>query len=683
MKKPISSARCISILGPNQSGKTTLMESILHICGQIHQKGNIKDNNTLSDYLPEEHELKMSISMGISNAKFMDEEYTFIDCPGSNDFINEFLQAARISDLCIIVLEPSKEKLLSLVPYFYYLNKMNVPHILFINKIDSFNFDIKDFLGLIQEYSPRPLVIRQIPIREKDKIVGAADVIHERAYIYEKEKPSQVVKIPEELKSTRDEIREKVLEILADFNDEFMEKILEDTPTTNEEIYENLKKDISTNKIVEVLTGSAENGTGIHRLLKSIRHDCPSHKETIERNKYKINNNNSCIQIFKTNFIPHKGKQSIARIWSGNLQEGKNLQDNIRIQGLFSLKGKENIKISQAKEGDIVGLSRIETIKTGNIINDSEKEIKKDIDLPVPPQPIYAKAIRTVKREEDVKLSESLKEITETDSSYIIERNKVTQQLLLWGQGEIHLRVALNKIKNNYNIQTAEDKISYSLQETIHGSISDHITTHKKQSGGAGQYARVVVDVKPLPRGEYFKFEDKIVGGVIPKTYIPSVEKGCKESMQKGPLGFPVTDVHVILKDGKTHDVDSNSNSFHIAGIKALRETLENCKPILLEPYHKVRFLVPTKHINNIYTLVTSKRGMIKENKQKEGWYGFEVLEAEIPGCEIFNLVIDVKSLTEGMGSFEHEFEQMKTVQNKQLSDKLISEYSLKEKDEQ
>ena len=185
-----------------------------------------------------------------------------------------------------------------------------------------------------------------------------------------------------------------------------------------------------------------------------------------------------------------------------------------------------------------------------------------------------------------------------------------------------------------------------------------------------------------MPRGEYFKFENKIVGGVIPKTYIPSVEKGCKESMQKGPLGFPVMDVHVILKDGKTHDVDSNSNSFHIAGIKALRETLQNCKPVLLEPYHKVKFSVPSKFINNIYTLVTSKRGMVKENQPKEGWVGFETLTADLPGCEIYNIVIDLKSLTTGMGFFEHEFEQMKTVQNNQLAASLISEYSSKDKTE-
>ena len=384
------------------------------------------------------------------------------------------------------------------------------------------------------------------------------------------------------------------------------------------------------------------------------------------------------MQVFKTNFIPHRGKQSIVRVWSGELQEGQSLQSNIRVQGLFFLKGKEYVKTSKAKAGDVIGLSRIESIKTGDLISDEGKEIKKDSHQPVPPQPIYAKAIRTVKREEDVKLSESLKEIVETDSSYLIERNSVTQQLLLWGQGEIHLRVVLNKLKNNYNIQTTEEKISYSLQETIHGSVADHITTHKKQSGGAGQYARIHVDVKPLPRGEYFKFENKIRGGVIPKTYIPSVEKGCKESMLKGPLGFPVMDVHVILKDGKTHDVDSNSNSFHIAGLKALRETLGSCKPILLEPYYKVIFSVPSKHINNIYTLVTSKRGMIKENQPKEGWTGFEILEAELPGCEIFNLTIDLKSLTQGMGSFEHEFEQMKVVQNNQLADSLISEYSSK-----
>ena len=680
MKAPSNFSRCISIVGPSQSGKTSLMESILHICNQIPNKGKVGDNNTLSDHLPEEHDLKMSISLGISNVQFMDEDYTFIDCPGSSEFINEFLQAARISDLCIVVIEPIKEKILTLVPYFFYLNKMKIPHVLFINKVDNLNFDIKELLGTIQEYSPLPLVIRQIPIREEDKIIGAADVIHERAYAYTENKPSEIVKIPEHLSSTRDEIREKLLETLADFDDALMEKILDDVPTSTEEIYEHLKKDIATNNIVEVLTGSAENETGIRRLLKSIRHDCPSHEETLKRNKIKTTNDTASVQVFKTNFIPHRGKQSIVRVWSGELQEGNTLQDNIRLQGMVSLKGKEFIKNSKVKAGDIVALSRVESIKTGDLISDAEKETKKGHDLPISPQPVYAKAIRSIKREDDVKLSEALKEILEADSSYLIERNKVTQQLLIWGQGEIHLRVALNKLKNNYNIETKEEKINFAFNETIQGSVSDHITTHKKQSGGAGQYARVVVDVKPLSRGEYFKFENKIVGGVIPKTYIPSVEKGCLEYMQKGPLGFPVIDIQVTLKDGKTHDVDSNSNSFHIAGIKVLRETLGNCKPILLEPYHKVRFLVPSKVVNNIYTLVTSKRGMIKDNKQKEGWVGYEVLEAEMPGCEIFNLIIDVKSLTEGMGSFEYEFERMKTVPNKQLSDNLISEYSSKEK---
>jgi len=673
-------SRCISIVGPSQSGKTSLMESILHICNQIPNKGKVGDNNTLSDHLPEEQDLKMSISLGISNVKFMDEDYTFIDCPGSSEFINEFLQAARISDLCIVVIEPIKEKILSLVPYFFYLNKMKIPHILFINKVDNLSFDIKELLGTIQEYSPLPLVIRQIPIREGDKIIGAADVIHERAYAYTENKPSEIVKIPEQLSSVRAEIREKLLETLADFDDALMEKILDDVPTSNEEIYEHLKKDIASNNIVEVLTGSAENETGIRRLLKSIRHDCPSHEQTLKRNQIKTTNETASVQVFKTNFIPHRGKQSIARVWSGELQEGNTLQGSIRLQGMVSLKGKEFIKNSKAKAGDIIALSRVELITTGDMVSDGEKDIKKDLDFPIAPQPVYAKAIRSIKREDDVKLSEALKEILETDSSYLIERNKVTQQLLIWGQGEIHLRIVLNKLKNNYNIETTEEKINFAFNETIQGSISDHITTHKKQSGGAGQYARVVVDVKPLSRGEYFKFEDKIVGGVIPKTYIPSVEKGCLEYMQKGPLGFPVIDIQVSLKDGKTHDVDSNSNSFHIAGIKALRETLENCNPVLLEPYHKVRFLVPSKVVNNIYTLVTSKRGMIKDNQQREGWVGYEVLEAEMPGCEILSLIIDVKSLSEGLGSFEHEFERMQTVQNKQLSENLIKEYSSKEK---
>jgi elongation factor G len=671
MKAPYQFSRCISIVGPAQSGKSTLMESILHVCQETHRKAQVSNNdNTTGDLLTDEKK----INMNISNVQFMDENFTFIDCPGSSEFINEFLQASKISDLSIVVIEPLKEKILSLVPYIYYLNKMNIPHILFINKIDIINFDIKELLGFIQEYSQLPLVIRQIPIKEKDIIVGATDVIHERAYVYEKDKPSQIVKIPDQLSSINNEMREKVLEILADFDDTLMEKIIEDIPTSTEEVYEYLKKDIATNKIVEVLTGSAEKETGIRRLLKSIRHDCPSHEATVKRNEIEINENSTCIQVFKTNFIPHKGKQSIVRIWSGKLQEGNSIQDNIRLQGLFSYNTKNPEKISQAKAGDIIGLSRVESISTGDIIFDKDKEINKDPNAPIAPQPIYVKAIKTIKREDDVKLSVSLKEITETDSSYIIERNIITQQLLIWGQGEIHLRVLFNKLKNNYNIEIKEEKVNFSFQETIQEGLFDHITTHKKQSGGAGQYARIVIDIKPLPRGEFFKFESKIVGGVIPKTYIPSVEKGCKDSMRKGPLGFPVTDIHVILKDGKTHDVDSNSNSFLIAGTKALRETLENCKPILLEPYHKVNFLVPSININNIYTLVTSKRGMIKENQQKKGWVGFEVLEAEMPGCELLSLIIDVKSLTEGLGSFEHKFERMQTIQNKQLSDNLIKE---------
>ena len=673
MKAPINSARCITIVGPSQSGKTSLMESIFRICNESHQKMTIKNTNNSSDQLTDEKK----INLNISNVQFMDENFTFIDCPGSSEFINEFLQAAKVTDLSIIVIEPVKEKFLSLVPFFYYLNKMKIPHILFINKVDNFNFDIKELLGDLQKYSQCPLVIRQIPIRENGKIIGATDVIHERAYAYEKDKPSQIVKIPDQLSSARIEMRDKVLEILADFDDALMEKIIEDIPASTEEVYENLKKDIAANKIVEVLTGSAENETGIRRLLKSIRHDCPTYLDTIIRNEIKINNDSTCIQVFKTNFIPHRGKQSIVRIWSGELQEGSTFQDSIRLQGLLTFNGKTLEKVSKVKAGDIICLSRIDSINTGDIIFDKEKEIKKAPNFVVPPQPIFVKAIRTIKREDDVKLSESLKEIIETDSSYIIERNTITQQLLIWGQGEIHLRVLFNKLKNNYNIQIGEEKVNFSFQETIQDSISEHITTHKKQSGGAGQYARIVVDVKPLSRGEYFKFESKIVGGSIPKTYIPSVEKGCKDSMKKGPLGFPVTDIHVILKDGKTHDVDSNSNSFLIAGIKAVRETLQNCKPILLEPYHKVNFLVPSVNINNIYTLVTSKRGMIKENQQKEGWPGFEVLEAEMPGCELLNLIIEVKSLTEGLGSFEHNFERMQIIQNKQLSDSLKKEYSL------
>ena len=400
-------------------------------------------------------------------------------------------------------------------------------------------------------------------------ITGYVDLVSERAYKYQPGSPSALIELPDTVQGRNVEARQELLETLADFDDKLLEELLEDVAPPKDEIYTYLTRELQADRIVPVFLGAAEQNHGVLRLLKALRHEAPGPEVTLER--LGGADGDPLLQVFKTYHMPHTGKLSVARVWRGSVTDGATFGDH-RVSGLSQLVGHTLNKISKANTGDVVGLGRLEAIKTGDVLNPAGV-LKGALPWFSPLPPVYSMAIKAERREDEVKLSSGIARLMEEDPSISAEHNEDTHQLVLWGQGDIHLQVAGEKLKNRYNVavRTARPQVPY--KETIRKSIQQH-ARHKKQSGGHGEFGDVHLEIKPLPRGKGFEFIDNISGGVVPRQYIPAVEHGVKEYLTEGPLGFPVIDLSVTLYDGQYHSVNSSDMAFRRAGILAMKEAL-------------------------------------------------------------------------------------------------------------
>jgi elongation factor G len=658
--KAPSAPRCAALVGPYLGGKTTLLESLLSVTGATTRKGSVKEGNTVGDNSPAARARQMSVELNVASTSFMGEAWTFIDCPGSIELGHEAQTALMVADIAIVVLEPILDRALMLAPMFKFLDDHEIPHILFLNKIDQGEPRIRDIMAALQAISARPLVLRQVPIREGEKIAGYVDLVSERAYRYKPGQPSDLVKIPDELVDREKQERQGLLEKLADFDDKLLEQLLEDTVPPKEEVYRQLVKTISDDKLVPIMLGSAERDFGVRRLLKALRHDTP--EPAIAMTRLGIESSGEPLaQVFKTQHAAHTGKQSLARVWRGTIADGTTLGDgkaSARVAGVSRLVGGQMTKLSKAESGEIVALGRLEGIMTGATIAPSGKPPAGLAPWPAPPAPLFALAVTAEKRSDDVKLSGAIQRLTEEDPSLSVEHNADTGEFLLWGQGETHLAVALERLKSQYNVPVAGRTPQVPYKETIRKGISQH-ARHKRQSGGHGQFADVKVEIKPLPRGSGFVFEDKIVGGAIPRNFIPAVEDGIQDYLKRGPLGFPVVDVHTALVDGQYHSVDSSDQAFKIAGSLAMREGMPKCDPVLLEPICKVEISVPTEFTSKVQRLVSTRRGQILGFNAKEGWPGWDAVSAHLPQAEMHDLIIELRSATMGVGSFAWSFDHL------------------------
>ncbi|MBT3237887.1 MAG: elongation factor G [Rhodospirillaceae bacterium] len=666
MTKSQSAPRVAALVGPYLSGKTALFEAILASAGAINRKGNAKEGYLVGDGAPEAKSRAMSTELTAATAEYLGEKWTFLDCPGSIELAQETYNALMVVDAAVVVCEPETDKALTVAPLLRFLDDHAIPHIIFVNKMDSASLGVKVTLEALQEVSERPLVLREIPMRDGNDMSGHVDLVSERAFQWRDGKASDLVQIPDDLQSREAGARAEMLETLADFDDKLLEELLEDVAPSTDEIYDNLTRDFRADRIVPVFFGSAEHDNGISRVLKALRHETPESSLAAER--LGISGGEATAQVFKTQHAGHTGKLSVARVFGGEMKDGASLGAS-RISGLYALNGQKHDKLAKVGDGEIAALGRLDGVATGDQLSASACGAAKT--WPDTLSPLFSASIHAAQRSDEVKLTGALGKLIEEDPSLSVEQHQESGELLLWGQGEMHLLIALDRLKNRFNMQVTSERPQVPYKETIRKAKNQH-ARHKKQSGGHGQFGDIHLEIKPLPRGAGFNFDDSITGGVVPKQYIPAVEHGIQEYMRCGPLGFPVVDIAVTLTDGQHHSVDSSDMAFKAAAQLGMREAMPDCGPILLEPICKVDISVPNNFTSKIQRLVNGRRGHILGFDAKDGWKGWDEVSVQLPQSEMHDLINELRSMTLGVGTFSWAFDHLQEFSGKQ-ADQVVA----------
>ena len=667
-------SRLISLVGPYLSGKTTLLEAILARTGAIARQGTIAGNSTIGDASPEARAHKMSVEMNVASAEFMGDTYTFLDCPGSIEFQQDTAAALLASDAVVVVCEPDPKKVPALQLILRQLEDHGIPHFLFLNKIDKAEMRVRDLIPVLQPASRLPLVLRQVPIWKDGIATGFVDLALERAFVYREHAESEVIEIPKDLADRKHEARFQMLEKLADYDDALMEQLLADIPPPRDKIFDDLKQELKDGKICPVLLGSAENGNGILRLMKALRHEAPDVSTTAKR--LGLDKVKSAAYVLKTLHTAHGGKQSVTRVIAGEFGDGTTVQGahkEERIAGVFMLKGQEAIKRGAAHAGETVAFGRLEGVATGELITAEKAALGQIVRVSVP-EPVMHIAIGVKEKKDEVKLTAAVHKIVEEDPSLRFTHEAETAQMVLSGQGEMHLRVAQERLMRKYGVLVEVKPRQVPYKETIRKSISLR-GRHKKQSGGHGQFGDVVLEIKPLPRGEGFQFEERITGGVVPRNFFGSVEIGVSDYLKQGPLGFQVVDVHVALTDGSYHSVDSSDMAFRQAGRLAMVEGMPQCSPVLLEPVMSVEIAVPSDATAKINSIISGRRGQILGFDGRPGWDGWDLVHAQLPEAEIQNLIIELRSATSGVGTFTAKFDHLAEISGR-IADLVLASHA-------
>ena len=665
--------RCIALVGPFQSGKTTLLEAILARTGAIARAGSVDAGSSVGDASSEARHHKMSVSLTAASTTFMGDSYTFIDCPGSVEFSHDMRAALPAVDAAVVVCEADEKKLPQLQIILRELEDLKIPRFLFLNKIDRANKRIRETLGILQPASRVPLVLRQIPIWNGELIEGFVDLALERAFVYREHKASEVVELDGGNLDREKEARFSMLEKLADHDDALMEQLLEDIPPPRDAVFDDLARELREGLICPVLLGSAARENGVLRLMKALRHEAPGVAETAARLGVPATRD-ALGYVFKTMHLQHGGKLSMTRLFAGRLDDGATLQSSsgqsARVSGIFAAGNSQDGKRTSAEAGDTIALGKLDTIKTGDTVS-SGKTAPAALVAVEPLLPVLAISIGAVDRKDDVKLGQALLRLNEEDPSLTMVQNQRTHDTVLWGQGEMHLRVALERLRERFGVNVKSHPPAIGYQETIRKPITQR-GRHKKQSGGHGQFGDVVLDIKPLPRGEGFLFSEKVVGGAVPRNYIPAVEEGVVDGLTRGPLGFPVTDLAVTLTDGSYHSVDSSDLAFRTAARAGLSEGLPQCQPVLLEPIHTVEIVCPTDATAKINAILSARRGQILSFDTRDGWQSWDCVRALMPESEIGELIVELRSATAGAGSFTRQFDHMAEVTGR-AADQIIA----------
>ncbi|MEY4520616.1 MAG: hypothetical protein RLZZ499_3216 [Cyanobacteriota bacterium] len=669
----IKNTRNVAIVGPYSSGKTTLLESILFVTKQISRKGSIKEKNTVGDSSTEARDRQMSVELSVADTEHQGINLTFLDCPGSVEFVQETYNALVGAGVVVVVCEPLVDKVLTLAPLFKFLDDWEIPHLVFVNKMDRSSYGYGEILQGLKKVSSRPLVPQQYPIFQGEQAIGYIDLVSEQAYQYHHQQPADPIALPAELVELEKNTRQEMLETLAEFDDHLLEELIEEIEPSQTEIFQDLKQELGADLIVPIFFGVAENDFGVRPLLDALVKEAPSPEVTAQRRGLDVNavgeNGDTVAQVLKTYFTAQGGRLSLVRVWQGELTEGMILNGE-RISGIYQLRGQQQNPLPRASIGRIVALGKLDHAVTGSTLSNATEPV-----APLPQAeaiaPVYALAIAPQNRKDEVKLSSALGKLLAEDPSLHWEQHGDTREVILWGQGEVHLQVAVARLERKYNLPMTTNLPQIPYKETIRSATNSH-GRYKHQSGGHGAFGDVYLDIKPLDRGKGFQFHETIVGGVVPRQYIPGVETGVREYLAHGPLGFPVVDVDVTLTDGSHHSVDSSEQAFKQAARIAMTEGMTHCSPVLLEPVLEITVSVPNDFTSKALQLITGKRGQILGYDRIPNWQSWDMVTGYLPQAEMHDFIIELRSLTLGVGFFNWQVAHLQEVPD-QLAQNILT----------
>ena len=654
----IAGHRLIAIVGPFQSGKTSMLEALLARGGAAARQGSVREGTSIGDSSPEARAHAMSVEPNVASVDYMGDRFTFFDCPGSVEFIHDMRHALPVCDAAVVVCEADPRKTPALQGIMRELEELRIPRILFLNKIDLAGAGVREALAMLQPTSRTPLLLRQIPVWEHGVATGFIDLALERAFLYRESSPSTVINMPDEAAADEKAARFSMLERLADYDDALMEQLISEIEPPRDRVFDDLAKELREGLVVPLLMGSAIAGHGVTRLLKALRHEAPGIRQTCERLVVGAQGP-PLAQVIRTIHTAHGGKLSLARVLRGGFADGATVVgsrgEEERIAGMSRLMGAMSQKLAKAEVGDTVAFARLDKVATGDRLTDSRKPTETASPV-VAPQPTQCFAIHVRDRKDDVRLAAALAKLREEDPALAYVQDQESGELKLFGQGEMHLRVTTERLAARFGVVVETHKPAVAYRETIREAVSAR-GRHKKQSGGHGQFGDVAIDVAPRGRGEGFAFEEKVHGGSVPRQYFSSVEFGARDGLMRGPLGFPVVDVAVTLTDGSYHSVDSSDMAFRAAAKVALGEALPRARPVLLEPILAATIYIPSDALARASALVTARRGQILGFEPRENWEGWEALRALIPEAEVGDMIVELRSATAGVGAFETKFD--------------------------
>lgn len=673
--------RNLALVGHSGAGKTSLTESLLYFTKAINRVGKVADGNTVSDYEKQEIKRKISIQTSIIPVEYKDYKVNFIDAPGFFDFEGEVLNALRASESALFVIDGENGIEVGTEKYWKYTENISLPRIIFVNKLDKENAKFNQVVSDLHIDFSKKIIPLTLTLGEGENFEGLIDVIDKKAFKYVDGKVEEV-EIPEIRVEEVNAVYEEIQEVVAESDDELMDKYFSGESFTEEEFKEGFRKAIINGNAVPLVAGSLEKNIGLDLLMDVITKYMPSpdHKAanigfrvTDDYEEFEVSEDSPfSAVVFKTIADPFLGKISIFKVLSGAIKKDQNFYDiskdkELKASNIFYLRGKEQYKTEKIVAGDIGAFSKQDILQTGDSLCTKESPIEyKKIKYP---RPVLYYAIEAESKNDEDKISAALKKLSEEDPTFEDRRDAETHQEVLAGLGNVQLEVLMDKLKENYSVNTKIVDLKIPYRETIKGK-SDVQGKHKKQSGGAGQYGDVFIRFEPCD--EEFVFDEEVFGGAVPKNYFPAVEKGLRDSMDEGPLaGYKVVGIKATLYDGSYHPVDSNEQAFKSAARLAFKKGIVEAKPILLEPIMKLEINVDEKYMGDVMGDMNKRRGKILGMEPQED--GSQIISALAPESEVLKYSIDLRSMTQARGSFSMEFEKYEEVP-KEITEKIIEE---------